>query len=417
MDEGKSEPCGKPIKYKSTGWCGGHYTWATRHGGDPVRPAKALPPPKAPRLYVLNSCDMPVDEFNNFDLDNGQPCGKPAMIRKDTIYKTRWGTQVAQFNLCSTHAQRKDPLTRSYAGFVAGGEIDWQTVIIPMARKIVQEYNDKGVSIGKRGLHYRLFSAQLPGYRNVDSCYNTLCHKTALLRRKGEFPSTADPTRNIYRADFYSDPAHAIESVARHYRLDRTIGQKFCIVVGVEKEGLVALLQSWLDKFGIPIVPTKGFTSPDYEERIVEMVQTERDAGKKSVLLYLGDYDATGVKIDPKFIKDTNCWDKHHRVALTKEMIDQYNLPKAMGKEKDPNRKAFEEENGSNFQVEIDALPPDILRDLLEAAIKRYWNDDAYNAVLEGEKQDREVLSRLNRIDLEHFTRWLAPGAKAYSHV
>ena len=46
------------------------------------------------------------------------------------------------------------------------------------------------------------------------------------------------------------------------------------------------------------------------------------------------------------------------------------------------------------MQVELDALPPDVLRDLFDASIAEFWNDSAYQAVLNREKRERRTLER-----------------------
>ena len=48
-------------------------------------------------------------------------------------------------------------------------------------------------------------------------------------------------------------------------------------------------------------------------------------------------------------------------------------------------------------QVELDALPPDVLRALYADAIAEFWNDDAHEAALEREAAERRTLQRGGR--------------------
>lgn len=48
--------------------------------------------------------------------------------------------------------------------------------------------------------------------------------------------------------------------------------------------------------------------------------------------------------------------------------------------------------HGENVQVELDALPPDVLRQLYQDAIDRYWDMSAYEAALRREKAERHTL-------------------------
>jgi hypothetical protein len=45
--------------------------------------------------------------------------------------------------------------------------------------------------------------------------------------------------------------------------------------------------------------------------------------------------------------------------------------------------------------VELDALDPDDLQQLYQAAIDQYWDDDAHSEVLDREDEDVSTLSRL----------------------
>jgi hypothetical protein len=62
---------------------------------------------------------------------------------------------------------------------------------------------------------------------------------------------------------------------------------------------------------------------------------------------------------------------------------------------KDPRSKAFIAKYDELFQYEVDALPPNDLRDLFLNAITAYWHDDAYDTVLEREKDERQRLEEL----------------------
>ena len=44
------------------------------------------------------------------------------------------------------------------------------------------------------------------------------------------------------------------------------------------------------------------------------------------------------------------------------------------------------------MQVELDALPPDVLHQLFADAIDQYWNDDAHAAAVEKERGEAATL-------------------------
>lgn len=75
----------------------------------------------------------------------------------------------------------------------------------------------------------------------------------------------------------------------------------------------------------------------------------------------------------------------HQRLdmVLTWEQVQAHDLPLNTGKEGSPRKAAFESEYGQNVQVEMDALPPDELRQVFADAIEPFWDNDVFEAVLE----------------------------------
>jgi len=82
------------------------------------------------------------------------------------------------------------------------------------------------------------------------------------------------------------------------------------------------------------------------------------------VLLYGGDFDPSGEAIDRDSTARTDCWVEVRRVALTAAPVQQHALPRQPGKETDSRAKGFDARHGHLVQVELDALPPDVLKDL-----------------------------------------------------
>lgn len=176
--------------------------------------------------------------------------------------------------------------------------LDWQGVVIPQAREIVESY-DTAVTL--RQLFYRLVSAEvLP---NVLWTYNKLSEHTASARRAGTFPDLTDLTRKIQVALSFSGPEDAREWLRDVYRRDRTEVQESSLYLAVEKRGLVAQLESWFDDLGIPILAVSGFASQSYVDEIARDVERQ---GRPAMLLYAGDHDPSGDDIIRDFIARTD---------------------------------------------------------------------------------------------------------------
>lgn len=263
--------------------------------------------------------------------------------------------------------------------------IDWIGTVLPHAAAIVRSY-ETGVTL--RQLFYRLVSdGTLP---NTDSAYKGLSRTSAQARREGTFPPLFDRTRTIHRHQSFDNPEDALVWLSDYYRRDRTEGQEFNIYLGLEKHGLVEMLRSWFGPLGIPIVSLGGYSSQSYTDEVGWDVYGD---GRKSVLLYAGDFDPSGVDIPRDFIDRVGSFDHIERVALTAQQVIDYKLPPQPGKRTDSRAAGFVEKYGRLMQVEVDALRPTDLRNLFIEAIAPFWDTSAYQACLEREEEDRKALA------------------------
>ena len=261
--------------------------------------------------------------------------------------------------------------------------LGWSSILV-RAAEIVGSY-DTGVTL--RQLFYRLVAAEI--LPNTRVAYCTLSRVTAEARREGRFPALIDRTRTIHRYQTFGSPAEARRWLREIYRRDRTEGQEHSIYLGVEKAGIVEQLQTWFGDLGVPILALGGYSSQSYVDEVVEDVERQ---GRPAVLIYAGDFDPSGEDIQRDFLERAGCFDETVRVALTPVQIDRYDLPEQMGKATDSRAGAFVARHGKLVQVELDALPPDVLRDLYAEAIGRFWDGDAYKAVLDREADELETL-------------------------
>jgi hypothetical protein len=263
--------------------------------------------------------------------------------------------------------------------------IAWSRVL-SVAADIVRSY-ETGVTL--RQLFYRLVAeGYLP---NTSSAYKSLSKTTAAARRRGSFPNLIDRTRTIYRYETFTGADGARVWLADIYRRDRTEGQDVSLYLGVEKHGLVELARTWFGDLGVPIVALGGYSSQTYVDEIASDVAQQ---GRSAVLLYAGDFDPSGEDIPRDLVARTGCFGEVVRVALAAEQVQTYDLLPFPGKATDSRARAFRERYGQLVQVEVDALPPDVLKGLFQAAINRFWDVPTYECVLAREAEERRALRR-----------------------
>lgn len=161
------------------------------------------------------------------------------------------------------------------------------------------------------------------------------------------------------------------------------------VYLGVEKRGIVAQLEAWFSDLGLPVLSLGGYASQSFVDKVAADVEAQ---DRPAVLLYAGDYDPSGEDIDRDFIARAGCFDEVVRVALSAEQIVEHGLPPQPGKATDSRAAAFVAKHGTLVQVELDALPPDVLRDLYRQALAPSWDVSAYEAVLAEERAERDTL-------------------------
>jgi hypothetical protein len=122
---------------------------------------------------------------------------------------------------------------------------------------------------------------------------------------------------------------------------------------------------------------------------------------KPTVLLHLGDYDPSGVSIYDTITEDVHAFiDRDvrsaipedvalfHRAALTDYQIGAYRLTTYPAKVTDGRSKKWLSTGRETCQLE--ALPPDILAEVLRSTIERYF--DLKQLKIDREAEDKEVL-------------------------
>ena len=267
--------------------------------------------------------------------------------------------------------------------------IRWAPVV-ERAALIVAEY---ATWVTLRQLHYRLVSMPELGYLNTEYAYKRLSELTAEARREARFPPLADLTRSIVVPHGYQDVATALGETADLYRRDHTEGQAVVPVLLVEKATLLAQLREWFGHpLGIPIAALRGYSSESYDREIREYLESMRGS-RRIAALYLGDFDPSGEDIERHARRCLDeCFDSWERVAITRDVVDRFDLPESIGKESDSRARRFREKHGRLVQVEVEALDPNDLRSLLQVEVDRMWDYSEYKTVLRREQDEQHQL-------------------------
>jgi hypothetical protein len=144
---------------------------------------------------------------------------------------------------------------------------------------------------------------------------------------------------------------------------------------------------------------SRGMPSLTFLHGTAQVVYRAARQGKLTYIYQFGDHDPSGVLI-PQFIKrrlDEMCERLDcpspiiERVALTEEHIAEFDLPTRPTK-RDGNQHAKKFEGES---VELDALPPNILRDMVREVIEQHITPRELEVLRAAEESERDILRKL----------------------
>jgi hypothetical protein len=326
----------------------------------------------------------------------------------------------------------------------------WQKQIIPIVKEKLRAYTYKPTI---RGMFYNLVSDGK--LQNIHKQYKGLTSALSVARRNGTIPMDAfvDTTRWIDDIkDVYQKPEKYIQKIIDKLKTSRNDyfdiiprwhGQKHYVEVWCEKNALRGLFAGILRGYEVRVVPNNGWSSMIYRQenidRLIEKRRSDTDQNgnrfdKKVHILYFGDYDPTGRKMDRNIaldlvlaldhgyrgkalekeserlrriggsgeIFDGELYDRlnearenkiFQRVALTKKQIKDFKLehlkntdPEVLAKlKKDKNKEDFIRENGSLFQIEVDTMQrdPQKFKELVLSAVNdTYFNEKTLKQVM-----------------------------------
>ena len=130
---------------------------------------------------------------------------------------------------------------------------------------------------------------------------------------------------------------------------------------------------------------TRGYPSLTF---LYEAAETIDEIGKPSHVYYFGDYDPSGVNIfetvERKIQQRTSAGVHIERIAVTPEQIERYSLPTRPTKKTDRRAGNFKGDS-----VELDAMPPKVLRQIVEGCIMHHIDNEALHGVLMAERVER----------------------------
>jgi hypothetical protein len=270
--------------------------------------------------------------------------------------------------------------------------------LVSMVNAVLREYD---VALTLRQLFYQLVSRHV--FANTESNYKRLSRVLVKAREREDVDASRIEDRSrqvIGQGDWgYESPESFLSKVERGLReawkrfsLPLWEDQPYQVLVALEKDALSRLVSAVAGNFRVKTFPTRGYGSYTYVSEIAQ----ECDGNKHTILLYLGDYDPSGLDIQRDLGSRLERYGAEdfeiERVALTLEQIQRYQLPPIPAKTSDPRLARFMADTGGSDVVELDALPPNILQDVVRNAIQHYIDMEKWNTRVKHFRKEKEKL-------------------------
>ncbi len=241
----------------------------------------------------------------------------------------------------------------------------------------------------------------------IDNCpadYSIVSIVTTEAREADEIDdaSITDGHRTVVSHYGY-DSVREYASVAPcHYTKNLWPSQDSYVECWFEKAAIMSVVGRLQTRYQVTMRPFKGHASRTY---CADIARDFSKIEKPITVYYCGDHDPSGYAIPrsgEKRVKDI-LWSDHDggnadfqvvRLGFNPEHFEQHNLESwdVDRKKKDSNYQWFVDNFGEKC-AEIDAIPPDELRTMLEYAILSHINDpEAWDTLRESQDSEREAI-------------------------
>jgi len=245
-----------------------------------------------------------------------------------------------------------------------------------------------------RQLFYAATVAGVPGIDKNESGYAKIQRQILDLRRAGALPygAIADSTRYMRRPRTFDGWADALTETALTYRKSLWAGSPDEVEIWIEKSALAGVLLPVTSEYDVPLMPTGGYTSETFA---FEAVEALRGTGKTLTIYALYDFDRSGHDAAAslrekvfRFGEEFGVPVLFRHLGLTLEQVHAMHLPTRTPK----RNTAADRRWPHDIAAELDAIPPDDLRELVRDAIEHHLPAHQLARLKTVERLERETL-------------------------
>ncbi|MDX1401125.1 MAG: hypothetical protein R3245_04310 [Kiloniellales bacterium] len=225
----------------------------------------------------------------------------------------------------------------------------------------------------------------------TEAGYGKVQRLLADLRREGEidYSDIADNTRWMRKPRTWSSLKSAVELTAATYRKALWDDSDEYVEIWLEKDALSGVLWPVTQKYDVPLMVSRGYASLSFLHSAAEEME---DQDRPCHVYHLGDWDPSGQDA-ARHIEVTlrelapSAEIYFERIAVIPEQITAWNLPGRPTKRTDTRAKSWQGDS-----VELDAIDPNRLRDLIEEVLELHLPEEQFEVLKAAEASERELL-------------------------
>lgn len=252
--------------------------------------------------------------------------------------------------------------------------------------------------VSLRGVYYRVVSAG--AIDKTEAGYAKVGRRLVELRRSGRIPYgyITDGTRLTRKPKSWSGVDAMLTDAERSYKRMLWERQDAEVIIISEKEAITGTILPVTGEWDVELGVTRGYSSETFCHSIAETVAVNTWHGKTTYVYNVGDHDPSGENAWEVFQERVTDFEpdgdvEFERIAVTPAQIAEYDLMTRPTKKSDTRSARFRGES-----VEVDAIPPTTLRELVEAAIVQHIDEDELAITRELHERDLETLRDLREL-------------------
>ncbi len=296
---------------------------------------------------------------------------------------------------------------------------------------VVESYKQQGLRLTLRQLYYQLVSKDLIPNKEAEYKRVGMIVSRARLGGMLDWDAIEDRVRTPERPPEFDSLDDLVEAAFHSFRLPRLEGQERYVELWVEKDALAGVLAPIARRYHVTLMVNRGYssTSAMRESGLRVREQCEKIGTSEAVILYLGDLDPSGEDM----VRDVS--ERLHqfvnsglqvsysagrpyaggnvhvelvekarkrlpeievdvrKLALTPAQVEEHDPPPNPAKVTDSRAAKYIEEHGDS-SWEVDALPPSVLRDIIEENLDELVDQEKVEEVKAREDSEKQRLRR-----------------------